>query len=64
MSNTVPGAGARAPKIRKKYDFSHEIPQEFSHLPPLGAIFLSAPPLTRNPGSAPVYGRILINMNN
>ena len=37
--------------IGKKYDFlawnrnfSHEIPQNFSRLPPLGAIFLSAPP--------------------
>jgi hypothetical protein len=27
-------------------DFSHEILQKFSRLPPLGAIFLSAPPLT------------------
>jgi hypothetical protein len=27
--------------------------QNFSHLPPLGAFFLSAPPLTWNPGSAP-----------
>ena len=25
-------------------DFSHEIPPQFSRLPPLGAIFLSAPP--------------------
>ena len=25
-------------------DFSHEIPQKFSRLPPLGAIFLTAPP--------------------
>ena len=35
--------------------FSHEIPQKFSRLPPLYAIFLSAPPpsLTWNPGSAP-----------
>ena len=39
------------PKIGKKYDFlaqnrdfSHEIPQIFSRLPPLGAIFLSASP--------------------
>jgi hypothetical protein len=39
------------PKIGKKYDFlaqnrdvSHEIPQKFSRLLPLGAIFLSAPP--------------------
>jgi hypothetical protein len=30
-----------------------EIPQKFSRLPPLGAIFLSPPPLTWNPGSAP-----------
>jgi hypothetical protein len=36
-------------------DFSHEIPQKFSRLPLLGAIFLSAPPspLTWNPRSAP-----------
>jgi hypothetical protein len=27
-------------------DFSHEIPQQFSCLPPLGAIFLCATPLT------------------
>ena len=33
---------------------SHEISQNFSRLPPLGAIFLSEPPLTWNPGSAPV----------
>jgi hypothetical protein len=33
--------------------FSHEIPQKCSRLPPLGAIFLSAPPLTWNPESAP-----------
>ena len=31
----------------------HKIPQKFSHLPPFGAIFLSAPPLTWNPESAP-----------
>jgi hypothetical protein len=31
---------------RKIVIFSHEIPQKFSRLPPLGAIFLSAPPLT------------------
>jgi hypothetical protein len=48
------GAETRAPpKIGKKLiflasnrDFSHEIPQKFPRLPPLGAIFLSAPPLT------------------
>ena len=28
--------------------------QNFSRLPPFGAIFLSTPPLTWNPGSAPV----------
>jgi hypothetical protein len=40
--------GRNTPKIL------HEIPQKFSRLPPLGAIFLSAPPpLTWNPGSAP-----------
>ena len=39
--------------IGKKYDFlaynrdfSHEIPQKCSRLPPLGTIFLSVPPLT------------------
>ena len=37
----------------KKYDFSHKIPPNILRLPPLGAIFLSAPPLTGNPGSAP-----------
>jgi len=36
-------------------DFSHEIPQQFSRLPLLGAIFLSEPPLTWNPGPAPAY---------
>jgi hypothetical protein len=48
--------------IGKKYDFlawnrdfSHEIPQKCSHLPPLGTIFLNAPTLTWNPGSAPAY---------
>jgi hypothetical protein len=39
---------------RKIVIFSHEIPQTFSRLPPLGAIFLSAPHLAWNPGSAPV----------
>ena len=43
-------------------DFSHEIPLKYSRLPLLGAIFLSAPPLTWNPGSAPatdavIYGK-------
>ena len=32
------------PKIGKKYDFSHEIPQKFSRLPLLGTILLSVPP--------------------
>jgi hypothetical protein len=31
----------------------HKIPQKCSHLLPLDPIFLSAPPLTWNPGSAP-----------
>jgi hypothetical protein len=51
MINTRGGYKGGAPKIGKKYDFlaqnrdfSHEIPQQFSRLPPLGAIFLSAPP--------------------
>ena len=39
-------------------DFSHEISQKFSRLPPLGAIFLSAPSLTLNPGSAPARGQL------
>ena len=38
---------------RKIVIFSHGMPQKFSQLPPLGAIFLSVPPLTSNPGSAP-----------
>ena len=46
----APGASPY-PNIGKKN--SHEIPQKCSHLPPLGAIFLSAP-LTWNPGSAPI----------
>ena len=43
--------GAPLPKIgknmllwRKIVIFLHEIPQKFSRLPPLGVIFLSAPP--------------------
>jgi hypothetical protein len=32
---------------------TNEIPQKYSRLPQPGAIFLSAPPLTWNPGSAP-----------
>ena len=60
-------AGA-PPKIGKKYDFfasnrdfSHEIPQQFSHLPPLGAIFLNAPPLAQNPVSAPVFNIMIMS---
>ena len=34
------------PKIEKNGGFSHEIPQKCSRLPPLGAIILSAPPLS------------------
>ena len=53
--------GARPLKLEKIWffflnrDFSHEISQKISRLPPLGAIFLSAPPppLNWNPGSAP-----------
>ena len=33
--------------------FSHEIPQNFSRLPRLGAIFFKCAPPTWNPGSAP-----------
>ena len=54
------GGGGLPPKIgknmiflRKIVIFLHEIPQKFSRLRPLGAIFLSAPPpLTWNPGSS------------
>jgi hypothetical protein len=53
--------GARPPKIGKNMIFWCKIviihtkyPIKFSRLPPLGAIFLSAHPLTWNPGSAPV----------
>ena len=68
-----PGGGGRTrrappPKIGKKYDFfasnrdfSHEIPQQFSHLPPLGAIFLNAPPLAQNPVSAPVFNIMIMS---
>ena len=48
------------PKIGKNMIFWHKIvifhtkyPNNFSRLPPLGAIFLSAPALTWNPGAAP-----------
>jgi hypothetical protein len=39
--------------------FFTRIPQKISRLPPLGAIFLSAPPLTWNPGSASGNDNIL-----
>ena len=39
---------------RKIEIFHTKYPKIFSHLPSLGAIFLSAPPLTWNPGSAPI----------
>ena len=39
---------------RKIVIFHKKYPNKFSHLPPLGAIFLSAPPQTWNPGSAPI----------
>ena len=69
-----PGGGAPPPppKIGKNMIFWRKIvifhtkyPQKCSRLPPFGAIFLSAPPLTWNPGSAPGYclsygNRILI----
>jgi hypothetical protein len=41
---------------RKIVIFHTKYPNIFA-LPPLGAIFLSAPPLTLNPGSAPEYRR-------
>ena len=41
------------PQRRIQGEGAPEIPQKCSHLPPLGAIFLSAPP-TWNPGSAPI----------
>ena len=54
----VPGADpegrahpARTPTL--KLDFSHEIPQKFSRLPPLDAFFFNSAPLTWNPRSAP-----------
>ena len=54
---------------RKKYDFFGVKSWFFiwntpkiSRLPPLGAIFLSAPPLTWNPGSAPDNGWRLIRV--
>ena len=40
------------------------MPQQFSRLPPLGAIFLSAPPLTWNPGSAPESRQEIRKPNN
>jgi hypothetical protein len=39
--------------LAENSDFSHVIPLKCSRLPLLGAIFLSAPPLTWNPGSVP-----------
>ena len=49
MTGADPGGGP--PKIGKNMiflaynrDFSHEIPQKISRLPPLGVIFLNAPP--------------------
>ena len=62
----IQGGGAhpaRAPPLKlekiwffwgKIVIFHTKYPKKFSHLPPLGAIFLSAPPLTWNPGSAPI----------
>ena len=45
------------PNIGKIWFFTQNTPKKISHLPPLGAIFLSAPtpppPPTWNPGSAP-----------
>ena len=40
--------------------FSHEIPQNFSRLPPLGAIFLSAPPPNLESWIRPWYYRTCI----
>ena len=36
--------GGRHPARAPTKDFSHDIPQQFSRLPTLGEIFLSAPP--------------------
>ena len=36
--------GARPPKIGKNMIFQTKYPNKYSRLPPLGAIFLSAPP--------------------
>jgi hypothetical protein len=50
VTGADPGGAPAPPKIGKdmifwrKIVFSHEIPQQFVCLPPLGAIFLSAPP--------------------
>ena len=44
-------------------NFSHKIPQKCSRLPPLGAIFLSAPSLTWNPGSAPALQSLTFLFN-
>ena len=53
-------ARAPPPKIGKNMIFLRKItifhtkyPQKNLCLPPLGAIFLSMPPLTENPGSSP-----------
>jgi hypothetical protein len=49
MQGRIHGGGARRIGknmifLRKIVIFFHEIPQQFSRLPPLGAIFLSVPP--------------------
>jgi hypothetical protein len=60
VSGAYPGDAPGTPSLKlekiwffdvKSWFFTRNT-QNFSHLPPLGAIFLSAPPLTWNPGSA------------
>jgi hypothetical protein len=49
---------------RKIVIFHTKYPKACSRLPPLGRIFLITPPLTWNPGSAPVYVWNLQLLNN
>ena len=64
ISGADPGEGGGTRQNWKKLIFWRKIvifhtkyPQKFSHLPPLGAIYFTAPPLTWNPGSASEYPR-------